>query len=325
MKITLSEHDFTFIGEGLKRPECVVATKKGDLFVSHAGDTGGIARISGKQQDLELILATGGDIPEGFLPNGYALMPDGSFLIANVGDEGGVYNLKRDGTLIPFLTEIDGKTLPSCNFVNRDDKGRIWISVSTWAKNRDESFKKDIADGFVILVDSKGKKIVAEGIGFANENKIDPSGKWLYVNETMARSICRYSIDDNNNLGPRETFAEYGMGIFPDGFEFDIEGGIWCTSVVSNRIVRIAPDGLQNIVFDGGDQDVVDRAEKAYQDGAYTRNHLIDGNKSILGNCASICFGGIDLKTCFIGSLASDQIATFRSPVAGIVPSYWSF
>ena len=88
--ISLSKDDFSFIGTDLIRPECVVATKKGDLFASHAGKQGGIVKLanSGGQ---EFILAKHGDIPEGFVPNGFALLPDGSFLIANVGDQGGVY------------------------------------------------------------------------------------------------------------------------------------------------------------------------------------------------------------------------------------------
>lgn len=321
---TLTAADITFIGHDLVRPECVVATEKGDLFASHADQGGGIARLRGDEAS-ELFLATSGDIPEGFVPNGYSLMPDGSFLIANVGDEGGVYTLRRDGTLIPFLTEIDGRQLPACNFANRDEQGRIWISVSTWARNRDDSFKKDYADGFVILVDDKGPRIVCEDIGFTNENKVDPSGRWLYVHETMGRSIRRFPIKDDSSLGRRETVADYGVGIFPDGFEFDAEGGIWCTSVVSNRIVRVAPDGGQHTVFDAGDQAVTDRAEEAYRNDTYTRAHLVDGNASILGNCASIGFGGADLKTCFIGSLASNRIASFRSPVAGAVPPHWHF
>jgi sugar lactone lactonase YvrE len=321
---TLTADDLTFIGHDLVRPECVVATERGDLFASHADQGGGIARLRGEAAS-ELILATAGDIPEGFIPNGYSLMPDGSFLIANVGDAGGVYTLRRDGTLIPFLTEVDGRVLPSCNFANRDAEGRIWVSVSTWARNRDDSFKKDFADGVVILIDGKGARIVAEGIGFTNENKVDPSGRWLYVHETMGRSIIRYPIKDGGGLGPRETVADYGIGIYPDGFEFDAEGGIWCTSVVSNRIVRIAPDGTQHTVLDAGDQDVTDRAEAAYRDGTYTRAHLVAGNASILGNCASIGFGGPDLKSCFVGSLASSRIASFRSPVAGAVPPHWKF
>ena len=35
---TLSHDDISFIGTGLVRPECVVATEKGDLFASHAAD-----------------------------------------------------------------------------------------------------------------------------------------------------------------------------------------------------------------------------------------------------------------------------------------------
>ena len=78
-------------------------------------------------------------------------------------------------------------------------------------------------------------------------------------------------------------------------------------------------------MFDGGDQDLIERAEAAYQNGSYTRALLNEGHRNILGNCASIGFGGTDLKTCYIGSLASNRIASFRSPVAGAVPPHWDF
>lgn len=321
---TLDLDDLSFVGDGLSRPECVVATRRGDLFASHAAGGGGIARVR-EDGPPELFLARSGDIPEGFIPNGYSLMPDGSFLIANVGQEGGVFRLARDGTMTAFLTEVDGRKLPACNFANRDALGRVWISVSTWLHNRDEAFRKDYADGFVILVDGRGARIAAEGIGFTNENKVDPSGRWLYVHETMGRSICRFPIAEDGALGRRETVAEYGPGIFPDGFEFDAEGGIWCTSVVSNRVVRIAPDGEQAVVLDAGDPELAARAEEAYQAGTYTRALLNEAHASVLGNCASIGFGGPDLRTCYIGSLAAERIACFRSPVPGAVPPHWEF
>ena len=71
--------------------------------------------------------------------------------------------------------------------------------------------------------------------------------------------------------------------------------------------------------------DTVSAAEEAYQNDIYTREHLVAGNNSILGNCASIGFGGFDLKTAFIGSLASERVAAFRSPVAGVAPPHWNF
>ena len=33
---------------------------------------------------------------------------------------------------------------------------------------------------------------------------------------------------------------EFGTGEFQDGFAFDIEGGVWVTCVVSNKVIRIS-------------------------------------------------------------------------------------
>ena len=318
--ITLNQ--ITFYGQGLVRPECVTASRNGDLYASHGG--GGITHIT-PDGKANVILAKNNEKPSDFLPNGYSLQPDGSFLVANLGQSGGVYVLNRDGSLNEFIREVDGLTLPATNFANLDRTGRTWISVSTTALNREQSFSKSIADGFIVLVDQAGARIVAEGIGFTNENKIDPSGRWLYVHETMGRSLLRFPIRSNNDLGPREKVVDYGPGIFPDGFEFDSEGGIWCSSVLSNRIVRLDRDGNLQVIIDAGDPDLVERAELAYQNNLFSRSLINEGQHSALGNCASLCFGGDDLKTIFVGSLHLDTIACFRSPVAGTPPPHWLF
>jgi sugar lactone lactonase YvrE len=233
--------------------------------------------------------------------------------------------LERDGSLQLFINEIDGLALPATNFANLDREGRTWISVSTTAIDREKSFKKSVADGFIALVDHSGARIVADGIGFTNENKVDPSGRWLYVHETMGRSLLRFPIKANGDLGPRETVTDYGPGIYPDGFEFDCEGGIWCTSVLSNRIIRLDSDGVQQLIIDAGDSDLVERAESAYQNDTFCRSMIDEGLHSPLGNCASVCFGGNDLKTVYIGNLHLDRLACFRSPVAGAPPPHWLF
>jgi len=40
------------------------------------------------------------------------------------------------------------------------------------------------------------------------------------------------------------------------------------------------------------------------------------GHGPPLKNIASVSFGGADLKTVYLGNLAGDRIATFRSPIA---------
>ena len=314
--------DVGFIGRDLDRPECVTVTKKGEIYASD--QRGGVARLRGDDAP-ELILATSGDIPEGFMTNGFSMTPDGGFLIANLADSGGVWKLERDGTLKPFLTEVDGVTLPSINFVNRDDAGRVWLSLSTWLAPRINAMRPGAADGQIILVDDKGARFVADNIGYTNENKTHPSGKWLYANETIGRRVIRWAICDDNSLGPVETVAQFGAGVFPDGFEFDAEGGVWITSVVSNRLIRVAPDGSQHVVIEQSDPVDVAQAEEKFQAGTFERADLELGGRHSLGNIASITFGGPDLKTGYLGSLAGSKVATFTSPIAGAQPPHWNF
>ena len=49
----------------------------------------------------------------------------------------------------------------------------------------------DLAPQKVRARDAKGAHIVADGIGFTNECRVDPTGKWLYVNETTAKRVSQ--------------------------------------------------------------------------------------------------------------------------------------
>src|SRR3954453_2497027 len=179
----ISLQDLTFVGDDLARAEFVMTTRSGDLFVPDTRAGISIVRADGR---TERILAR--NPPDGFLPNGIALLPDRSVLIANLGPGGGLWHLAQDGKLTPRLEEIDGKSLPPCNFVGVDRQNRTWLTVSTWLVPREQSMRKGYGDGFIILIDDKGPpRIVAENIGFTNEGIVDPSGQWIYVNETIAR------------------------------------------------------------------------------------------------------------------------------------------
>ena len=210
----------TWIGEHLKRPECVLTTAKGEVF---AGDHAGIAEIGKPRRQIE-------GAPPGFLPNGVAMLPTRAFLLANLGRGGGVWRLGRDWRLFPHLFEADGELLRVCNFVGIDAEGTEWISVSTRTYPREASLCPHHADGFVVRHDGGGAHIVADGIGFTNECRVDPTGAWLYVNETCAKRISRFPIT-GNKLGRRETVHAFGPGEFPEGFAFDCEGSVWVACV----------------------------------------------------------------------------------------------
>ncbi len=316
--------DVSLVGSGLSRPECVLATKAGDLYT--ADWRGGVAHIApdGSQR---LYAGASADIPEGLRPNGIALEPDGSFLVANLGSEiGGVWRLDRSGQLAPYLVEIDGAPIPPSNYVVRDFAGRLWLTVSTRMSPRSLDYRRGARSGFVAVMDGKGARIVADGLGFTNECQISPDRQWLYVNETYARRLSRFPLRADASLGPGETVCEFGAGQFPDGLAFDAEGQVWIASVISNQLLRVDPDaGIIAVILAETDPAHVAWVEAAYEADALGRPHMDRNPAAKLRNLSSIAFGGPDLRTAYLGVLLGDAVGRLRLDVAGAPPVHWRY
>ena len=310
--------DLIAVGENLQRPECVLCTADGSLFVSDW--QGGVCRISRDGTQTRFLAS---DPPCELRPNGIALQPDGSFLLANLGDAGGVWTLHRDGRAEPFLLEVASTPLPPTNFVLPDRKGRTWVTVSTRIEPRADAYRPTASDGFIVLVDKHGARIAADGLGYTNEVQVHPGGEWLYVNETFARRTSRFRIGANGELGPRETVAEFGPGTFPDGLCFDEEGGLWIASPVSNRLFRLSPDGDLSLYFEDADPRHVAWVERAFQAETMGRQHLDRIESTRLRSLSSVAFGGPDRRICYLGCLLGENIERFAAPLAGIEPVHW--
>jgi len=312
----------SFIGQGLSRPECVLATRRGDLYT--ADWRGGVAHLrpDGTQA---LYAGTTNDLPEGARPNGIALDRDGTFLFANLGSEiGGLWRIDRQGQIRPVLTEIDGTSIPPSNFILRDREERQWLTVSTRLKPRSLDYRRSAKTGFIVLIDKRGARIVADGLGFTNECLVDPTGRWLYVNETYARRMARFPLAAGGDLGAKEIVCEFGHGQYPDGMAFDTDGRLWVTSVISNQLIRVDPaTGAMDVMLEDSDADHVAWVEEAYRTDALDRPHMDTMRSKRLRNISSIAFGGPDLRTGYLGCLLGDAIAVTRLPAAGVPPVHW--
>lgn len=315
--------DLTFLGSGLRRPECVLCHASGLIFASDWTDAGGVSVLH-PGGAVTRILATDRTSP--LRPNGIALEPGGSFLLAHLGDDdGGVWRLFPDGNTEPVVVEVGGAALPPTNFVHLDPVGRIWVTVSTRRQPRAVGYRPDVADGFVVLVDGDGARIVADNLGYTNECLVDPSGARLYVNETFARRLTSFAIAGDGSLTDRKEVARFGAGTFPDGLTFDSDGGVWITSIVSNRILHIDADGGQTVYLEDNEPAHLDLVEEAFQAGEMGRPHLDTIRARRLRNISSLAFGGKDLRTGYLGCLLGDAIAVTDMPVAGHPPPHWSF
>ncbi|MBW8638718.1 SMP-30/gluconolactonase/LRE family protein [Hoeflea sp. WL0058] len=287
---TLDAKDFSFAGADLSRPECIVAERDGTLWVSD--NRGAITRIipDGQQQRLGRM---------GGKPNGMTMAGDGSFLMANIALRR-FYRVSRNGEEKVFLDTIEGQPVGAANFVERDPLGRLWLSVSSRLENHLEALESDIPDGYVILLDEKGPRIVADGLLFTNEVRLDAEMGWLYMAETRGGRVSRAPVLDDGSLGPREIFGPEPIfdGALIDGIRFDMDGNLWVTEITRNRLYMIAPNGTAHMVFE-------------------------DPSSEILDHPSSLTFAGHDLRTVYVGGLGQTRLATFRAPVAGLPPAHW--
>ena len=85
---------------------------------------------------------------QGTLPNGLAFARNGDFLISNFGTDC-LELMSRDGASHILADNIDGEPIGKVNFVLRDSRDRIWITVSTRIKNWMHALRTDLADGYL--------------------------------------------------------------------------------------------------------------------------------------------------------------------------------
>jgi gluconolactonase len=321
-----------YVGCDLQRPECILAEPDGTLWAADA--RGGVVRLSpdGTQQlvtqkhslHFEGAGSEASRYLDGTLPNGLAFDVDGNFLISNFGTDC-LELMTRDGTSCVLADTIDGKAIGKVNFVLRDSRNRIWITVSTSFKNWMHALRTDLADGYLARYEHGAFRIVADGFRFTNEIRFDANEEFLYVVETTGGCITRLRIDDKGDVRGREIFGptRLGKGAWPDGIAFDSFGNLWGTLVYSDKLFVITPEGDFRVLLDEGDPEKVDALERAFLANQVSADVLFATGRGIAPWMASVTFGGPDLRTIYIGSLKGRRIPFFRAPVAGLPMAHW--
>jgi sugar lactone lactonase YvrE len=329
---TLNKEEARFLGTDLQRPECILAEPDGSLWAADA--RGGVCWIKpdGAQQIITQKYAAkidhgSNDVQrffEGTLPNGLAFASNGDILISNFGTDC-LERMKRTGETEVLFDTIDGKEIGKVNFVLRDSKDRLWITITTMKKNWLDALRPDLDDGYIARYDERGIHIVAEGLHFTNEVRFDAQEEFLYVVETTGGKILRYRADGQGNLNGKEVYgpSHMGKGAYPDGIAFDSYGNLWGTMVYSDKVFAITPDGELKILIDEGDPQKVQALDDAFWEKRVTNEILFETGQGIAPWMASITFGGKDLNIVYIGSLRAKNIPYFFSPVAGLPMVHW--
>ena len=234
--------------------------------------------------------------------------------------------MEPNGKTTVLYDEIDGEPIGKVNFVLRDTKERLWLTVSTRIKNWMEAISPNVSDGFIAMADDRGLRIMTDGLSFTNEIRFDANEEYLYIVETCGQRISRMKVAEDGTLSQREVFGptQLGSGGFPDGIAFDSHGNLWGTLVMSDQIFAITPEGDYRVILDDRVAETEQALEKAFRADAVTPDHMLAAGGTIANWFASVTFGGLDLKTVYIGSLRGTRIPYFKSPVAGLPMAHWA-
>ena len=322
-----------YIGSGLQRPECILAERDGTLWT--ADSRGGVVRLRHDGTQEIVTQKISGHFAEadseasryltGTLPNGLAFARNGDVLISNFGTDR-LEIMTRTGESRVLADSIEGEAIGKVNFVLRDSKDRIWITISTKIKNWMHALRPDLPDGYIArYVDGKFR-IVATGFHFTNEIRMDAKEEYMYVAETTGGCISRMRVHEDGSLGDREIFgpSSLGRGAWPDGIAFDSYGNLWGTCVYSDKLWAITPQGELRTFLDEGDPAKVERLEKQFFAGSVTEEVLFATGRGVAPWMASVTFGGADLQTLYIGSLKGTRVPYLRAPAPGLPMVHWN-
>jgi sugar lactone lactonase YvrE len=335
---TVDRAQIRYLGQDLQRPECILAERDGTLWAADA--RGGVTRIAvdgtqrfiGQRSDARFAQAAAdksedfeAKFTQGTLPNGLAFARNGDILISNFGTDV-LEVMTREGTTRTLYDRIDGQPIGKVNFVLRDSRERIWLTISTRVNPWTQAAASRVRDGYIAVVDAHGLRVVAQGFYFTNEIRLDAREEWLYIVETTGPHITRMRLNESAqgvSLVDREVYGPAHLGGFPDGIAFDAHGNLWCTLVMVDQLIAITPQGDKRVLLDDGDPDASANLLRRMDEGTVRAEDMQRARGTIAPWMASITFGGPDLRTVYVGSLLGSRIPYFRSPVAGLPMVHW--
>ncbi len=304
----IRKEELSKVGIGVQRPEDVVVSRDGRVWMSDQASAAAEALADG---GLNRVGNAGG------APNGINMDAEGRIIIANVGgldgdgSSGPVQRLDVEtGEIEVLADEIDGMALLASNYPHIDSAGRIWVTHST-SRSGGDAFSGG-PDGFLFRIETDGSlTMLATEIEFANGITLDPAEQNAYVCSTTGCHVLRFPIQADGSLGEREVYGpQLGKTVadlasmrplsaeqrgelgLTDGCGFDQEGNLWVTLPMSNKVVAITPQF-----------DVVTMIE--------------DLEGEIMQAPTNVSWGGDDMRDLYVGSIRSDYAVHARSPIPG--------
>jgi gluconolactonase len=265
-----SVRDFTVPGLFTGSIEGPAFDARGNLYVVNFGRNGtiGVVDASG---NAELFV----ELPSGSIANSIKFNTAGDMFLADYP----MHNVLKVDMRTKAVTVFAHDTaFNQPNDLCIDKHNRLFASDPHWKTNTGKLWRIDPDGSTVLLEDS---------MGTTNGIELSPDERTLYVNESIQRTIWKYSVDESGNISGKQLFhrfSDFGM----DGMKCDRNGNLYVTRYGKGTIAVLSPEG-----------DVV-------------REITLTGK-----NCSNLVFGGPDGTTVFVTMQDRKLIEQFNNDIPG--------
>ena len=264
------EGEFT---PGIEGPACDEA---GNIFVVNFEKQQTIGRVT-----ADGIGTTWIQLPGKSTGNGIVFDQQGNMFIADyVGHN--VLRVKPDSKQPEVFAHEPAMNQP--NDLAIAPNGTLYASDPNWNESTGQLWK--------ISTDGSVDRI-ADKMGTTNGIEVSPDGKWLYVNESMQRSVWKFSIQADGTLGDKTLIRQIPDFGF-DGMRCDATGNLFITRHGKGTVVIMTPTG------------------------EVLREVDVLGSKP-----SNLCFGGPDGKTVYVTEVEHTRLVQFRSDTPGLSWTRW--
>lgn len=195
-----------------------------------------------------------------------------------------VYLARDDGSLKVLSSGTEQRSMTTPNFPVFDSSGSLYVSDSGAWEQPSGCIFRIAPDGATELWSEAAPH-------FTNGLALDAAGEYLYVAESTLPGVSRIRINPDGSAGRREIVVEMPMTV-PDGLAFDSDGTLYIACYRPDRVYTLSGAGHLEIFLD-------------------------DYQGTEIGAPTNVAFGGPDMRTMFIASLARWHVGATHVAVAG--------
>jgi gluconolactonase len=213
----------TVFATGFACPEGPCSDGGRDLFV--VDWAAGVVRGVTPEGRVTDFIDTGG------MPAGACFGPSGHLAVCDPGRKK-VLSIAPDGVIQVIADGYQGKSFLGPQDCTFDAHGKLYFSDADGFHPLDPS-------GAVYLLRPGGAvELFASGFAFPNGLAVSNDGAYLFLAETFANRIHRFTLGDGGQARGQEVFADLDGGLGPDGLALDDKGNL-CVAHFGKGVVAV--------------------------------------------------------------------------------------